>query len=833
VPDNQVKVIITGQDDASAVFDHVNEGLDRLGEAGEKLANMLETVGIAYLGEKLMEMGAQALEAGSEFAEMAQRTGVSVESLEALSYAAQQSGVSTDQMEKGIKKLQSTLTSAAQGNAKAAAALAAVGVSARDSSGQVTSAGDALDKIADKFARTADGSAKAGLAVQIFGRAGTQMIPMLDEGSAGLDELKARAEQLGLVLSTEDVDALRQLRNSFADLKDESTALMEHFLVGLEPAITELDKALTQNAGVSDMARSAGELLGDAIKGLASVAMAAGFAWDWATIKIARFVDAGIAAAHLDFRGAAASLESMVGAIGDVRIHNLETNFKNMWSAMWPDKATTAKHAKDITDSLDVVGKAAKDSSKELLAYQVAAIKGAETALKSGLELETSELENNYKHNLVTVEDYYTQKKQLAASELTTEMAALQMEGKLYDAALAKLPKTNANENERLQIMTKQMSIASQLQVLQEKLYASQGETPTGAADPLAQLAESEDIATAKAKLLGDTIQDAFSKIKDQTDQVKSKVENFQETATQGQRDINAINQQGTVDLQQMIQEYMQLAQASGNPQLITNAQKFQTQLDTLRTHVHTLGQEFVQSAQQDVNNFFEQLIEGAPKGQNAFENFAKSIIKSLDQMIAKMISTALMEKAIGFAVGSFTGGAGDVDTSQIDFGFGGNATGGPVSAGRMTMVGERGPELFVPDVAGKIVPNHQVDGMLDGLSDRAGAGSSGGYRGLASVLKIPGHAAGGVMGAGEMGIIGEEGPEMWVPDTPGTVIPNNQLGASLGSGKSGTSQTWNIDLRGADASVEQRLMRYVDVMSEKTVARTKIEMREMRLRRA
>ncbi len=41
----------------------------------------------------------------------------------------------------------------------------------------------------------------------------------------------------------------------------------------------------------------------------------------------------------------------------------------------------------------------------------------------------------------------------------------------------------------------------------------------------------------------------------------------------------------------------------------------------------------------------------------------------------------------------------------------GSKAVGGPVNAGQMYRVGERGPEMFVPDVAGRIVPNHVMAG--------------------------------------------------------------------------------------------------------------------------
>ena len=56
----------------------------------------------------------------------------------------------------------------------------------------------------------------------------------------------------------------------------------------------------------------------------------------------------------------------------------------------------------------------------------------------------------------------------------------------------------------------------------------------------------------------------------------------------------------------------------------------------------------------------------------------------------------------------SLVSGIGNV----IDGIFGGaKATGGPVSAGRSYLVGERGPELFMPSGSGNIIPNHSLSG--------------------------------------------------------------------------------------------------------------------------
>ena len=57
---------------------------------------------------------------------------------------------------------------------------------------------------------------------------------------------------------------------------------------------------------------------------------------------------------------------------------------------------------------------------------------------------------------------------------------------------------------------------------------------------------------------------------------------------------------------------------------------------------------------------------------------------------------------------------------SGHDFGkLPGQAAGGPVSSGQAYVVGERGPELFIPNSSGNIVPNHKLSSAMSGVTIR------------------------------------------------------------------------------------------------------------------
>lgn len=99
--------------------------------------------------------------------------------------------------------------------------------------------------------------------------------------------------------------------------------------------------------------------------------------------------------------------------------------------------------------------------------------------------------------------------------------------------------------------------------------------------------------------------------------------------------------------------------------------------------------------------------------GKFSFADFTKAIIQDLIKIQMQMLLTALFAKAIGFAVGAFSTTPG-ISTNTAYAGPPtagvaaslGRAGGGEVDAGMPYYVGERGPELFVPNRSGTIVPN-------------------------------------------------------------------------------------------------------------------------------
>ena len=142
---------------------------------------------------------------GDTVQKMSLRTGISVESLSELGFAAEQSGVDLATLEAGLHRMQRSIGEAASGSQAAQDALAALGLSIQILAG--LSPEQQFKLIADRIDRIENPTLKAAAAMELFGRSGAQLLPLLQDGAAGIEALQKQARDLGLTISGEDANA--------------------------------------------------------------------------------------------------------------------------------------------------------------------------------------------------------------------------------------------------------------------------------------------------------------------------------------------------------------------------------------------------------------------------------------------------------------------------------------------------------------------------------------------------------------------------------------------------------------------------------------------------
>ena len=109
----------------------------------------------------------------------------------------------------------------------------------------------------------------------------------------------------------------------------------------------------------------------------------------------------------------------------------------------------------------------------------------------------------------------------------------------------------------------------------------------------------------------------------------------------------------------------------------------------------------------------FAGLFEEIDRGGDAIGGFFEGLTKGVKQLFQVLLQTAAIAGLVSLITGvpfaaSFKTLAG--------FSLPGRASGGPVSGGNPYLIGERGPELFVPSVSGSVIPNNSIGSFMGGM---------------------------------------------------------------------------------------------------------------------
>lgn len=178
-------------------------------------AGVVAGFGIASIKHMIDGVAEMADEAGKT----AQKLGITTEAVQELGYAAKLSDVEAGEFNAAMFRLSRGLQDVAKdGKGPAADALKKLGIRFSELKGETLDQN--LERIAEGFKKMPDGPKKAALAMDLFGRAGTKLIPFLNSGQEGIVELRNEAERLGIVVSE---DAAKQ----FEEFNDAQTKLSE------------------------------------------------------------------------------------------------------------------------------------------------------------------------------------------------------------------------------------------------------------------------------------------------------------------------------------------------------------------------------------------------------------------------------------------------------------------------------------------------------------------------------------------------------------------------------------------------------------------------------
>lgn len=268
-------LVVDLQVESAALRKGLDDANKKLEAFGAKVDKVAKGVALAF-GAKLAKDAALALagfvqhgaEVADQMGKMAQSTGVSVEALSGLSYAAKLSDVSTEDLGTSLSHLNKNLAAAAGGGKEQSAAFKALGISVRDSSGNVRGAGDVMGELADKFRGMEDGAGKAALAQELFGKSGARLIPLLNGGREGIAAMTAEADSFSLVIGAQTAAAAEEFNDNLTRLQamadGVAVRLAENLAPSLNSLVEEFIRATKEGGGLKDVV----DFIATALRGL-------------------------------------------------------------------------------------------------------------------------------------------------------------------------------------------------------------------------------------------------------------------------------------------------------------------------------------------------------------------------------------------------------------------------------------------------------------------------------------------------------------------------------------------------------------------------------------
>jgi len=204
----------------------------------------------------------RAIKNADRLHDVAQATGMTTAALSALEYAAKQSGLSTEQLDKSLQKMAKSMFAAAEAGTKGQNAYKTLGIALTDATGRLRPTQDVLLQLAGQFSRTEDGAWKTAIAMQVFGKSGADLVPFLNQGEEGIARLTAEAERLGVVIDTATARAADEFADSLKKLEGAAdgaanrltTQLLPSFQLVVDNIIAGAEDSQTQFAKTAEFA---------------------------------------------------------------------------------------------------------------------------------------------------------------------------------------------------------------------------------------------------------------------------------------------------------------------------------------------------------------------------------------------------------------------------------------------------------------------------------------------------------------------------------------------------------------------------------------------------
>jgi len=693
--------------DMQAAVGVVERSTAKMSEAVSKLREGFETLakaaGLAMTLDAVVGKVQDMISAGAGFADLSIRTGIAVETLSRFDKVAKLSGTSIEEVAETLKRLTVSATDAATGHEKLASLFESLGIRVKDANGQIIKADQLLINLASSV-QGIEPEVVTRLMSELAGKSGDRVLPFLRELNERLSETNATITEQ-FAISAKAYDDNMKLLTSAAN------AFWRELTANLLPALVRITDEMLR-------AKQEGGLLASLWAGFKGLQVEIQADFTKPEAEIARFQDklerarrmlealSSNAVLRLINADDIALTKAQIG-VYEQAIRQLEQVRERAQQSLNPpvDRAKTQRVVAALTANspksaaqteLEALG---RDAAK--LAFQVKHVEDFQDRITSAREAQIAfDLEQS-RFGAIT----QAQREQLTAAAQAVDRYGLALKNAMTSLQFSNRTKELEQEAQWLGKSTTQRQLGLDLQALENAGIAqgtalferlAQAREKALSARDAAQVSQQIELMRASREhdieLLGLQAQALSMNQRGFERLIESRRLAFsvqEATRTMSAPDAERYRREALA-LFELAERTKDLNDARSRTLTTGVQQSLRTWIDEV-TNVAKATEALLTNAFRSIE---DALVSMVRTGKLDFRSLADSIIADLiriqirQQMLPWLSNPATGSSLIGWLSGMF------------------RAQGGPVSAARPYVVGEQGPELFIPNVSGMMLAN-------------------------------------------------------------------------------------------------------------------------------
>lgn len=215
----------------------------------------------------LVAMAGAESETIDNTSKLARRLGMTYGELAGLSLAGNLAGVSVETIGKAATKADIAFVKAAQGSKQAQAAFSGIGLSVEQLQGM--SPAERFQTITDAIAAMPSEAERARASVAMFGKAGSELLPLFEGGASGIRAASEEAQRFGLALTNEQGASVENMNDAFTRAYSAIQGVVQQVVAYLAPALQAVTDTFSNLIGGIGGA-NIGQFIGEAILGAAT-----------------------------------------------------------------------------------------------------------------------------------------------------------------------------------------------------------------------------------------------------------------------------------------------------------------------------------------------------------------------------------------------------------------------------------------------------------------------------------------------------------------------------------------------------------------------------------